>query len=292
MTQYSLKNAQRELDLASVKIMGILNVTPDSFSDGGKFRNLNSALIHAEAMIKAGVSIIDIGGESTRPGASEVSVIEELDRTIPIIEAIRQRFDIWISIDTSKPEVMNEAYKAGVDLINDVRALQMPGAREMAAKTGLPVCIMHRQGEPQSMQTNPQYTNVITEVADFLSAEIQLALDAGIKKSNLLIDPGFGFGKNHVHNYTLLKHLQYFKKFNLPILIGLSRKRMLQHALESIYINQDPSELNRVNVSIAGALLAAQNGANIVRVHDVRETVEAISVYNLMQQISTPLKGL
>ncbi len=196
-------------------VMGILNVTPDSFSDGGKYNSLDNALAQAEKMIDAGVSIIDIGGESTRPGAPDVTLEEELERVIPAIKAIRARHDVWISIDTSKAEVMRQAVSAGADLINDVRALQEPGALEIAAEAGVPICLMHMQGQPRTMQSDPTYDDLLQDVSDFLQERIAACEAAGISKGKLILDPGFGFGKTLEHNYQLLAHLDKFHTLGL-----------------------------------------------------------------------------
>ncbi|OAT49398.1 dihydropteroate synthase [Proteus hauseri ATCC 700826] len=261
----------RELCLATPQVMGILNVTPDSFSDGGTHNSLNDALNHAAKMIAQGATIIDIGGESTRPGASDVSIEEELHRVVPVVEAIRQRFDVWISVDTSKAQVITESAKVGAAIINDIRSLQEPGALEAAAKTGLPVCIMHMQGDPKTMQQAPHYKNVVMDVSRFLEENIQRCIDAGIEKNQIILDPGFGFGKNLAHNYQLLAHLSEFHHFGLPILAGMSRKSMVGQLL-----NVPPQE--RVAGSVACAVIAAMQGAQIIRVHDVKETVDAMKV--------------
>ncbi|EMY0651737.1 dihydropteroate synthase [Proteus mirabilis] len=261
----------RELNLSSPQVMGILNVTPDSFSDGGTHNSLNDAINHAAKLIAEGASIIDIGGESTRSGASDVSVDEELHRVIPVVEAIQQRFDVWISVDTSKAQVITESAQAGASIINDIRSLTEPGALQAAAKTGLPVCIMHMQGLPKTMQHSPQYKNVMIEVDAFLAENIQRCIDAGIEKNQIILDPGFGFGKNLAHNYQLLAHLSDFHHFGLPILAGMSRKSMVGQLL-----NVPPQE--RVAGSVACAVIAAMQGAQIIRVHDVKETVDAMKV--------------
>ena len=259
------------LDLSHPHVMGILNMTPDSFSDGGRHNNLVQALTHANEMINAGATIIDIGGESTRPGADEVSIEEELDRVIPVVEAIAQRFEVWISVDTSKPEVIRESANAGAHIINDIRSLQEPGALEAAAATGLPVCLMHMQGEPRTMQQAPGYKNLLQDVETFFVEQIARCEAAGIKKDRLLLDPGFGFGKNLSHNYQLLAHLADFHHFGLPLLVGMSRKSMIGQLL-----NVGPSQ--RLTGSLACAVIAAMQGAHILRVHDVKETVEAMRV--------------
>jgi dihydropteroate synthase len=251
--------------------MGILNVTPDSFSDGGAHNTLIEAVKHANLMINAGATIIDVGGESTRPGAREVSVDEELSRVVPVVEALAQRFEVWISVDTSKPEVIREIARVGAHLINDIRSLTEPGALEAAAETGLPVCLMHMQGDPKTMQDAPKYDDIITDVMRFFIDNIARCEQAGIAKEKLLLDPGFGFGKNLSHNYELLARLSEFHQFELPLLVGMSRKSMIGQLL-----NVGPSE--RLSGSLACAVIAAMQGAHIIRVHDVKETVEAMRV--------------
>ena len=259
------------LNLTFPQVMGILNVTPDSFSDGGRHNSLDLALRHAEAMINAGATLLDIGGESTRPGAAEVSEDEELARVVPVVEAIARRFDVWISVDTSKAIVIREAARAGMHLINDIRSLQEPGALQAAAETGLPVCLMHMQGQPKTMQHSPKYEDVVAEVAEYFVEQIARCENAGIPKSKLILDPGFGFGKNLNHNYQLLARLAEFHHFGLPLLVGMSRKSMVGQLLHV-------SPEQRVTGSVACAVIAAMQGAQIVRVHDVKETVEAMRV--------------
>ncbi|HAS6153138.1 TPA: dihydropteroate synthase [Vibrio vulnificus] len=272
-----LRSQKKSLDLSFPVVMGILNVTPDSFSDGGQFNALDAALAQAERMIAAGVSIIDIGGESTRPGAPEVSLEEELKRVIPAIQAIRQKHDVWISIDTSKAEVMKQAIEAGADLINDVRALLEPGALAVAAKAQVPICLMHMQGQPRSMQHNPSYQDVLKEVGEFLEERVAACEEAGIAKELLILDPGFGFGKTIEHNYHLLAHLESFHQLGLPILAGMSRKSMVFKLL-----NKKPAEC--MVASVTCATIAAMKGAQIIRVHDVEETVEAMRVIQMMHK--------
>ena len=259
------------LDLSHPHVMGILNVTPDSFSDGGTHNTLVEAVKHANLMINAGATIIDIGGESTRPGAADVSVEEELARVIPTVEAIAQRFEVWISVDTSKPEVIRESARVGAHIINDIRSLTEPGALEAAAETGLPVCLMHMQGQPKTMQDAPKYADVFADVERFFVEHIVRCERAGIAKDKLLLDPGFGFGKNLSHNYELLARLGEFHHFGLPLLVGMSRKSMVGQLL-----NVGPTE--RLSGSLACAVIAAMQGAQIIRVHDVKETVEALRV--------------
>ncbi|AIU87258.1 dihydropteroate synthase [Pectobacterium odoriferum] len=259
------------LDLSCPHIMGILNVTPDSFSDGGKHNKLDTALLHVQEMITAGATLIDIGGESTRPGAADVSTEEELNRVVPVVEAIAKRFDVWISVDTSKPEVMMASAQAGAHLINDIRALQEPGALEAAAATGLPVCLMHMQGMPRTMQHKPHYDDLMKDIGNFLQQQIERCVNANIPKSKLLLDPGFGFGKNLAHNYALLARLSELHRFELPLLVGMSRKSMIGQLL-----NVPPAQ--RVHGSVACAVIAAMQGAQIIRVHDVKETADAMRI--------------
>lgn len=263
------------VDLSTPKIMGILNVTPDSFSDGGSFDCVENAIVHAELMINEGADFIDVGGESTRPGAEDVSQQEELDRVIPVIEAIHKRFDTVISIDTSKAIVMSEAVAVGAGLINDVRALQEPGALEAAVKAQVPVCLMHMQGQPTNMQKQPNYQDVLDEVMSFLLGRIEVCRQAGLTKENIIIDPGFGFGKSLEHNYQLLAQMARLKQLGCEILSGTSRKSMLGNLL-----NRDIEK--RLAGSIVSACLAIQEGANIVRVHDVKETLDAIKITTLV----------
>ena len=265
------------LDLSFPQIMGILNFTPDSFSDSGQFFSLDKALFQVEKMLKEGATIIDIGGESTRPMAEEVSEAEELQRVIPLVEAVQKRFDCWISVDTSKAIVMQEAAKIGMDLINDIRALREPGALEIAGQLNLPTCIMHMQGQPRTMQANPHYDDVVQDVYQFLIDRTQACLAAGIAKENIIWDMGFGFGKTVQHNYKLLQQLAYFCESGYPVLAGLSRKSMIGAVL-------DKPVTERVVGSVAGALIAAQNGATILRVHDVAATADALKVWQATQQ--------
>lgn len=279
--QIRYKNFQgidRLLDLRTPQVMGILNFTPDSFSDSGQFFDLDKALWHVEKMLNDGATIIDIGGESTRPNAPLVSVEEELERVVPLIEAVRQRFDCLVSLDSSKADVFRHSAKAGIDLINDVRALQEPDALETAVALGLPVCLMHMQGNPQTMQQAPEYEDVVEDVADFLNRRIFACISAGIPQERIILDVGFGFGKKPEHNYRLLKNLNTFVQSGYPVLAGLSRKSMIGHATGK-------SVERRTAGSIAAALLAVQQGAKLVRVHDVAETVDAIRVWQAMEAV-------
>jgi dihydropteroate synthase len=252
--------------------MGVLNITPDSFSDGGVFIEADKAVQHAVEMVQQGAAIVDIGGESTRPGATAVSAQEEMDRVLPVIEAIIPEISVPVSIDTSKPEVMRAAVDAGAGLVNDVNALQANGALEAASELGAAVCLMHMRGEPRTMQENPQYSDVVAEVMEFLHARIEAAITAGITREKIVIDPGFGFGKTLDHNLVLLRELRQLQALGVPVLAGLSRKSMIGMAL-GLPVEQ------RLHASVALALIAVQNGAKIVRVHDVAATVEAIRMW-------------
>jgi dihydropteroate synthase len=273
---FELIAGTKRLALSSPIVMGILNVTPDSFSDGGQYSSYELACQHADDMVAQGAGMIDIGGESTRPGAAEVSLADELVRVIPLVKYVAAHHDVWISVDTSKPEVMRQAVAAGAHLINDVRALMEPGALEAAAELQVPICLMHMQGEPKSMQFAPTYHNVIEEVSAFLTERIEACLRAGIPRELLILDPGFGFGKSLEHNYELLAKLDCFAQLDLPILIGLSRKSMIGNLLA-----KPTSE--RLAGSLAGAMIAAQKGAHIIRVHDVTETVDMLKVLQATQ---------
>ena len=270
-----LQLADKSLDLSQPRIMGVLNCTPDSFSDGGRYQEFDSALRHAAQMIEEGADIIDVGGESTRPGSPEVSIDEELQRVVPVIEALHREFDVPLSVDTSKAEVMLAAAAAGAGMINDVAALRKPGALDAAAlvhrQSGVAVCLMHMQGTPRTMQESPAYQNVVNEVLQFLLQRANVAETAGIAASSLVLDPGFGFGKTVKHNLSLLHHLGVYADYTYPILVGLSRKTMIKKILAS-----DSSE--RLIGSVTLALLAAQRGAHIVRVHDVKATADALTL--------------
>jgi dihydropteroate synthase len=264
-----------QLDLSAPKVMGIVNVTPDSFSDGGKFAATNLAIEHALKLVEEGADILDIGGESTRPNAVPVSLQEELDRVIPVIEALVKQ-NVPISIDTYKPQVMQAAIVAGASMVNDVRELQEEGALEIVAKSNVGVCLMHMQGMPQNMQDNPQYQNVTNEVKSFLKARLQATMNgtnghAGVGASNIVLDPGFGFGKTREHNITLIQQLENFAELGQPLLVGLSRKSVLGQVTGE---NIDA----RLYASVAAAVISAMKGAKILRVHDVKATVEALKV--------------
>jgi dihydropteroate synthase len=252
--------------------MGILNVTPDSFSDGGMYNRKEAALAHARRMVEQGAACIDIGGESTRPGAQSVTEQQELDRVIPVVEALSRELTVPLSIDTSKPRVMSEAVAAGAGLINDVLALRAPAALETAATLQVPVCLMHMQGEPRTMQEAPVYGDVVGEVSEFLAARIEACLAAGIPRTKLLIDPGFGFGKTLQHNLSLLQRLPELQALAVPVLVGISRKSMIGALLGDAPVDQ------RSYGSLAAAVLAVLKGAVIIRTHDVRATVDALRV--------------
>lgn len=272
----SLSCGARTLSLSTPQIMGVLNVTPDSFSDGGEFFDPAQAVNRAREMVAQGASIIDVGGESTRPGAQAVSESEELARVIPVVEAITRELDVIISLDTSSPAVMQQGVAAGAGMINDVRALQRQGALEVAATLDVPVCLMHMQGSPTTMQKNPQYAGVVQEVMEFLQQRIAACEQVGIERHRVVMDPGFGFGKTLEHNLSLLRQLADFKRFNLPLLVGMSRKKMIGE------LTGRPTQ-DRMVGSVAAAMLAAQAGANILRVHDVAATMDALKVLNSIQ---------
>lgn len=270
-TQYltRLPCGNRVLDLSRPHVMGILNVTPDSFSDGGRFSQRDAALRHAAEMVAAGATLIDVGGESTRPGARAVLPSEELERVAPVVEAITRELDVVVSLDTSTPAVMREGARLGAGLINDVRSLQRDGALDAAADTGLPVCLMHMLGEPGTMQENPQYRDVTGEVGDFLAARMAACAAVGIPAERIVLDPGFGFAKTFEHNLSLFKHLEELLRLGRPLLVGVSRKSMVGQAL-----GRDVDQ--RLYGSLALAALAVTKGACILRVHDVAETVDVV----------------
>ena len=260
------------LDLSEPRVMGILNRTPDSFSDGGFYTDLDAALRRAEQMVREGADLLDIGGESTRPAAEAVSEQQELDRVVPVIEKLAGETGVPISVDTSKPAVMRAAVAAGASMINDVFGLRLPGALTAAGECGVPVCVMHMQGEPRSMQQNPHYDDVVAEVKQFLADRIAACVKAGISRSQIVIDPGFGFGKNLEHNLALLQRLHDFAELCQPLLVGLSRKSMLGRLLGGAPADE------RLHASVAAAVIAVERGAHIVRCHDVAPTVEALKV--------------
>jgi dihydropteroate synthase len=270
----SLRCGDRDLDLSCPQVMAVLNVTPDSFSDGGSFSeggqlNLDRVLRRTEQVLKEGASIVDVGGESTRPGAQVVSLQEEIDRVLPVIEAISERFETVISVDSSSPKVMSLAAAAGANLINDVRALEREGAVDAVKQGGLPVCLMHMQGQPSVMQHAPQYQNVVADVNAYLQSRLELCVSAGISKERILLDPGFGFGKSAEHNLQLLNRLPELAALGCPLLVGLSRKSLI-----GVVLGREVSE--RLAGSVSLAALAVVRGASIIRAHDIKETVDAV----------------
>lgn len=269
--------AGHPLDMDRCHVMGVLNVTPDSFSDGGRFNKPDAALVQARRMVSEGAAFIDVGGESTRPGAAPVSVQEELDRVCPVVEALARELDVAISVDTSTPEVIRATAALGAGLINDVRALQREGALAAALETGLPVCLMHMQGQPATMQERPEYQSVLREVTGFLMDRVRAVEEAGIAADRVLLDPGFGFGKSLAHNLELLRALDQMRALGYPLLVGLSRKSMLGQIT-----GREVSE--RLPASLAVATIAAMKGASIIRAHDVRETVDAVKVVAAMEE--------
>ncbi len=274
----SLQCGTRTVDLLRPAIMGILNVTPDSFYDGGLFSSVEQAVRHARRMVDEGAHLIDVGGESTRPGATPVDADEEIRRVVPVIRALADAdIPVPVSIDTSKPEVMKAAVAAGAGLINDVRALRVPGALDAAAEMGVPVCLMHMQGQPQTMQARPSYKDVVSEVVEFLGRRVDEAVAAGIPRSRLLIDPGFGFGKTVEHNLVLLRRLSDLRSLGLPILVGLSRKSMI-----GALLGTPPAD--RLADSVALALMALREGASMVRVHDIRPTCDALRLFEAVYE--------
>lgn len=279
----AITGQSKQLDLSQPHIMGILNVTPDSFSDGGKFNTINTALTHCEQMLNEGATIIDIGGESTRPNASPVTEEEECARVVPVVEAIRQKFgeEVWLSIDTSSPKVIEQAVQAGADIWNDVRALSREGAPEMAAKLGIPVVLMHMRGEPTTMNAKAQYQDVLQEVIAELKQHIDCAEQAGVKRSHIIIDPGFGFAKDYEHHKVLLNQLTELHQLQLPILFGISRKRFLGEVLNRTELPafSEHQATDRDGVGMAAALLAFQQGASIVCTHNVGLTLQGLALW-------------
>ncbi len=270
--------AGEPLDLSYPRVMGVLNVTPDSFYDGGEFLSIDAALAHVRIMVEEGASIIDIGGESTRPGAIVVPVSEEIHRIVPIIQSIKAEIGVLVSIDTSKPEVMYAAVQAGAGLINDVQALCVDGALQAAGELGVPVCLMHAQGTPQNMQDKPEYKDVVREVCQFLMERVSVCERAGISRDRLILDPGFGFGKEVHHNLRLMKNLHMLINQELPVLVGISRKSIIG-ALLNVTIK------DRLVGGLSLAIIAVLQGTKIIRSHDVRETIQAISICNHVMQV-------
>lgn len=260
-----------QLDMTRPHVMGIVNVTPDSFSDGGKYSSVDLAVEHALQLIAEGADILDIGGESTRPGAAPVGLEEELRRVIPVIEALSKVTTVPISIDTYKPEVMRAAIQAGADIVNDICALREDGALEIVSNSNAGVCLMHMQGIPQTMQINPQYTDVVSEVKQFLADRVEACLAHGIARERIMLDPGFGFGKTTAHNVALIQHLDSFVELGFPLLVGLSRKSVLGRIAGG-------DEQQRLHAGLAASVISVMKGAKIVRVHDVKATVDALKV--------------
>lgn len=268
-TTFNLHCGDRRLNLSAPKVMGILNLTPDSFYDGGYYQQKDLALKRVEQMIAQGADIIDIGAESSRPYAQSISLVEEIDRIMEALNAIQKRFDILISVDTTKPAVMQEAIKQGVHMINDIYALQQPGALEIISRSQVAVCLMHMQGTPSTMQACPQYKNVVSEVSLFLTERAQCCLQVGINPQRILLDPGFGFGKSTPHNLVLLKNLNSFHQLGFPLLVGLSRKATIGDILD-LPVNE------RLYGSLSANVIAALNGAKVIRTHDIKPTAEAV----------------
>ena len=290
LPNYKVSSRDKTLDLSQPHVMGILNVTPDSFSDGGQFTAIDSAITHAKDMISAGATIIDIGGESTRPNAAAVSTEEEVQRVVPVVKAIRQQLgdigkDIWLSIDTSNPIIMQAAFEAGADIWNDVRALKREGAAEMAAKLDVPVMLMHMRGEPTTMNNLAQYDDVIKEVSTELTARIVEVTNAGVKREKIIIDPGFGFAKNYEHHCALLSQLERLQTLELPMMFGISRKRFLAEVLSRSGVEAlaNTQALERDAVGTAAGIFALQQGASIIRTHNVAMMQQAVTLW---QQLS------
>ena len=290
LPNYKVSSRDKTLDLSQPHVMGILNVTPDSFSDGGQFTAIDSAITHAKDMIGAGATIIDIGGESTRPNAAAVSTEEEVQRVVPVVKAIRQQLgslskDIWLSIDTSNPIIMQAAFEAGADIWNDVRALKREGAAEMAAKLDIPVMLMHMRGEPTTMNNLAQYDDVIKEVSTELTARIAEVTSLGVKREKIIIDPGFGFAKNYEHHCALLSELQGLQDLGLPMMFGISRKRFLAEVLSKSGVEAlaNTQALERDAVGTAAGIFALQQGASIIRTHNVAMMQQAVTLW---QQLS------
>lgn len=267
----------RVLDLKRTHVMGILNVTPDSFSDGGRFNQLDLALQRAAEMVEAGATLIDVGGESTRPGARLVTPTEELERVAPVVEAIARELDVVISVDTSTPAVMRESGRLGAGLINDVRSLQRDGAVDAAVDSGMAICLMHMRGEPSTMQDDPRYSDILVEVRDFLAERMAICEAAGISRERIVLDPGYGFAKTQVHNLVLFQRMEHLLELGCPLLVGVSRKSMIGRAL-----GREVGE--RLYGSLALAALAVAKGARIIRVHDVAETVDVVRMIDAVEQ--------
>lgn len=274
--QTVLQCGKHSLDLSAPHVMGIINITPDSFSDGGQYNNLDAALRRAEGMLQAGASLLDVGGESTRPGAVTVTPQQELERVAPLVEALVRNFDCIVSVDTSTPAVMTESAALGAGLLNDVRSLQREGALQAVAQSGLPVCLMHMLGEPQTMQQAPHYDDVAAEVAAFLQQRVEACVAAGITRERIVLDPGFGFAKTLSHNLELFHRMTELHALELPLLVGVSRKSMIGAVLDK------PVD-QRLYGSLALAVMALERGARIIRVHDVVQTMDALKLFQAVQ---------
>lgn len=285
---YSISSRDKVLDLSQPHVMGILNVTPDSFSDGGQFNAVDSALAHAQEMIAAGATIIDIGGESTRPNAQAVATLDEMERVIPVIKAIRQHCgqEIWLSIDTSSPALIEAAVAAGADIWNDVRALKREGAAAMAAKLDIPVMLMHMRGEPTTMNSLAHYEDVVSEVMLELTARVQTVVSLGVKRDNIILDPGFGFAKDYQHHCALLTQLAKLQRLELPLMFGISRKRFLAEVLQNsgVAYDKNTNARERDMASTAAGLLALQQGASIIRTHNVAMMQQAVAVWQQLTE--------
>ena len=292
LASYSVTSRDKVLDLSQPHIMGILNVTPDSFSDGGQFNAIDKAVAHCQEMIAAGATIIDIGGESTRPNAEAVATNEEIKRVVPVVTAIRQQLgnDIWLSIDTSNPEVIQAAFEAGADIWNDVRALKREGAPEMAAKLDIPVMLMHMRGEPTTMNNLAQYDDVIKDVSTELAARVDEVINHGVKRKNIIIDPGFGFAKDYEHHLALLSQLTSLQTLGLPMMFGISRKRFLAEVLANsgVEVVATTQPIERDTVGTTAAIFALQQGASIIRTHNVAMMQQAVALW---QQLSAYQKN-
>ena len=292
LASYSVTSRDKVLDLSQPHIMGILNVTPDSFSDGGQFNVIDKAVAHCQEMIEAGATIIDIGGESTRPNADAVATDEEIKRVVPVVTAIRQQLgnDIWLSIDTSNPEVIQVAFDAGADIWNDVRALKREGAPEMAAKLDIPVMLMHMRGEPTTMNNLAQYDDVIKDVSTELAARVDEVINHGVKRKNIIIDPGFGFAKDYEHHLALLSQMTSLQTLGLPMMFGISRKRFLAEVLANSGVEAvaTTQPIERDTVGTTAAIFALQQGASIIRTHNVAMMQQAVALW---QQLSAYQKN-
>ena len=284
LPHYKISSRDKTLDLSQPHVMGILNVTPDSFSDGGQFNAIESAVAHCQQMMDNGATIIDIGGESTRPNADTVATAEEMQRVIPVVQAIRQHFgnDVWLSIDTSNPEVMQTAFDAGADIWNDVRALKRTGAAALAATLDIPVMLMHMRGEPTTMNSLAQYDDVVQEVSTELSTRIEEVTQLGVKHEKIIIDPGFGFAKNYEHHCALLSQLDSLQALGLPMMFGISRKRFLAEVLTNSGVKavQTTQAIERDAVGTAAGIFALQQGASIIRTHNVAMMQQAVALWH------------